>query len=249
MRRRTFGRTAGTGALVAAALTALVTGCGIRTTSVPVDAGAAPSRVPCSVTGESSSATAAQGVPVRVFLVCGSQLEAVDRRAPLPEEKAGGDPVRTATGLLAQLLAEPSDDERLAGFTTAVRGPLVVLGAGRRGDPAGTLRLSRQPEDLAPIALSQLVCTFAESSAGAGDHTVLLGGPGAYAPKRYQCTTELRERPESAPPTAGPTGPSASPAESPSGSASGQDSGSPSGSASGQRSGSAAGSAAGSASG
>ncbi|MGW6964576.1 hypothetical protein ACWGET_11035 [Streptomyces zaomyceticus] len=201
MRRRTFGRTAGTGALVAAALTALLTGCGIRTTSVPVDAGAAPSRVPCSVTEEGTTGAAVQGVPVRVYLVCGSQLEAVDRRSPLPEEKAGGDPVLTANELLAQLLAEPSESEKKAGFTTAVLGPLVVSG-GRRIDPAGTLRLSRQPEDLAPTALSQLVCTFAASSAGAGDHTVLLGGPGAYAPKRYRCTTELRERPESAPPTA-----------------------------------------------
>ncbi|MFE0648951.1 hypothetical protein ACFVZH_10225 [Streptomyces sp. NPDC059534] len=210
MRGRTFGGTAGAGALCAAALTVLVTGCGIRTTSVPVDAGAAPSRVPCSVTDASPSPTAAQGVPVRVFLVCGSQLEAVDRRSPLPEEKADGDPVRTATGLLAQLLAEPSDSERQAGFTTAVRGPLVV-GGGHRGDPAGTLRLSRQPEDLTPTALSQIVCTFAESSAGAGGHTVLLGGPGSYPPKRYRCTTELRERPESAPPTAAVTAPAATP--------------------------------------
>ncbi|MEX0168709.1 hypothetical protein [Streptomyces sp. LMG1-1-1.1] len=201
MRRRTFGRTTGAGALLAATLTVLVTGCGIRTTSVPVDAGAAPSRVPCSQADESASATTAQGMPVRVYLVCGSQLDAVDRRSPLPEEKAGGDPVRTAAGLLAQLLDEPSDSERLAGFTTAVRSPLLVTG-GHAGDPAGTLRLSRQPEDLAPTALSQIVCTFAESSAGAGDHTVLLGGPGSYPPKRYRCTTELRERPESAPPTA-----------------------------------------------
>ncbi|WP_338494260.1 hypothetical protein [Streptomyces sp. SJL17-4] len=199
MRRRTIGRTAVTAGLVA--LTALATGCGIRTTSVPVDAGAAPSRVPCSVTQEATTGTAVQDVPVRVFLVCGSQLEAVDRRA-LPEEKtAGGDPVRTASGLLAQLLAEPSESEQRAGFTTAVRGPLTVSG-GHQGDPAGTLRLSRQPEDLAPTALSQLVCTFAASSAGAGGETVVLGGPGAYAPKRYRCTTELRERPESTPPTA-----------------------------------------------
>ncbi|MEU0405342.1 hypothetical protein ABZ318_35085 [Streptomyces sp. NPDC006197] len=192
--------------VLAAALTALVTGCGIRTTSVPVDAGAAPSRVPCSVTGDGTTEAAAQGEPVRLFLVCGSQLEVVDRRAPLPEEKAGGDPVRTAGRLLAQLLAEPSESERQAGFTTEVRGPLTV-GGGHRGDPAGTLRLSRQPEDLAPTALSQLVCTFAESSAGAGGHTALLGGPGAYAPKRYRCTTELRERPDSAPPTAPPPSP------------------------------------------
>ncbi|MCX4983028.1 hypothetical protein [Streptomyces sp. NBC_00572] len=203
MKRRTVGRTAVVAGLVA--LTALATGCGIRTTSVPVDAGAAPSRVPCRVTEEGTTGAAVQGVPVRAFLVCGSQLEAVDRRSPLPEEKAGGDPVRTARGLLAQLLAEPSESEQRAGFTTAVRGPLVVTG-GRRGDPADTLRLSRQPEDLAPTALSQLVCTFAASSAGAGEQTVLLGGPGAYAPKRYRCTPELRERPESTPPTAPPQG-------------------------------------------
>ncbi|MER7533376.1 hypothetical protein ABTX77_01130 [Streptomyces sp. NPDC097704] len=193
MRRRSL--------ILVAALTALVAGCGIRTTSVPVDAGAAPSRVPCNVTEDGTSSTAAQGVPVRVFLVCGSQLEAVDRRSPQPEEKAGGDPVRTAGRLLAQLLAAPSEGERQAGFTTEVRGPLSV-GGGRPGDPSGTLRLSRQPEDLTPTALSQLVCTFAESSAGAGGHTALLGGPGAYAPKRYRCTPELRERPSSAPPTA-----------------------------------------------
>ncbi|MFD3665573.1 hypothetical protein ACFWVF_34060 [Streptomyces sp. NPDC058659] len=222
MRSRSVGRrSVGTGVLAAAALTVLVTGCGIRTTSVPVDAGAAPSRVPCSVTGESVSATAAQGVPVRVFLVCGSQLEAVDRRTPLPEEKAGGDPLVTAKGLLAQLLAEPSDDERHAGFTTAVRGPLVV-GGGDKGDPAGTLRLSRQPEDLTPVALSQIVCTFSASSAGAGDHTVLLGGPGPYAPKRYRCTTELKERPESTPPTtAPPAAATATPTGTPTGQATG----------------------------
>ncbi|MFF0422869.1 hypothetical protein ACFYUJ_00475 [Streptomyces sp. NPDC004520] len=188
----------------AVALTALLAGCGIRTTSVPVDAGAAPSRVPCSVTDDGAAETAAQGMPVRVFLVCGSQLEAVDRRSPLPEEKAGGDPVRTAGGLLAQLLDDPSDAERQAGFTTEVRGPLTV-GGGRAGDPSGTLRLSRQPEDLAPTALSQLVCTFAESSAGAGGHTVLLGGPGKYPPKRYRCTPDLRERPDSTPPTTPPS--------------------------------------------
>ncbi|MFI1712676.1 hypothetical protein [Streptomyces litmocidini] len=193
MRRRTL--------ILVAALASLVTGCGIRTTSVPVDAGAAPSRVPCSTTEDGTTEAAAQGVPVRVFLVCGSQLEAVDRRTPLPEEKVPGDPVRTAGRLLAQLLAAPSEGERQAGFTTEVRGPLTV-GGGRPGDPSGTLRLSRQPEDLAPTALSQLVCTFADSSAGAGGHTAVLGGPGAYAPKRYRCTTELRERPDSTPPTA-----------------------------------------------
>ncbi|MEU6879861.1 hypothetical protein [Streptomyces sp. NPDC046712] len=192
----------------AVVVAALASGCGIRTTSVPVDAGPAPSRVPCSVSGD-EVATQATGMPVRVFLVCGSQLEAVDRRSPLPEEKVGGDPVRTASTLLAQLQSEPSDSEREAGFSTAVKGPLVVTG-GHKGDPADTLRLSRQPEDLTPTALAQIVCTFARSAAGAGGETVVLGGPGGYPPHRYRCTAELRERPESAAPTVTAPTPSAS---------------------------------------
>ncbi|MFD3948099.1 hypothetical protein [Streptomyces sp. NPDC058579] len=206
MSRRRAVRTGMVAAAVAVA--ALASGCGIRTTSVPVDAGPGPSRVPCSVTGD-EIATQSTGLPVRVYLMCGSQLEAVDRRSPLPEEKASGNPVATASALLAQLLTEPSESEREAGFSTAVKGPLVVTG-GQPGDPADTLRLSRQPEDLTPTALSQIICTFAHSSAGAGAESVVLGGPGRYAPRRYACTTELRERPESAAPTLGLPSPSAS---------------------------------------
>ncbi|MFC8510716.1 hypothetical protein ACFU3J_33900 [Streptomyces sp. NPDC057411] len=196
MRRRRTGALLGLGmALVAV----VASGCGIRTTSVPVDAGAAPSRVPCTMTGEADGA-GKQGVRLRVYLLCGAQLEAVERRSPLPEEKAVGDPVRTASALLAQLESEPSPDEREAGFTTAVKSPLNVVG-GHGGDPKGTLQLSRQPEDLPPTALAQIVCTFAESAAGAGSGTVVLGGPGAYEPRRYRCTQELKERPDSAAPT------------------------------------------------
>ncbi|MFJ3581467.1 hypothetical protein ACIPPS_04395 [Streptomyces sp. NPDC090127] len=195
--RRRAVRTAMASAVVVVA--ALGSGCGIRTTSVPVDAGPGPSRVPCSVAGEESTSRST-GLPVRVYLVCGSQLEAVDRRSPLPEEKASGNPVATASALLTQLLSEPSENERQAGFSTAVKGPLVVTG-GQQGDPVDTLRLSRQPEDLTPTALSQIVCTLAHSSAGVGAQSVVLGGPGRYAPRRYACTTDLRERPESAPPT------------------------------------------------
>ncbi|MDT9688804.1 hypothetical protein Q5762_10620 [Streptomyces sp. P9(2023)] len=196
--------------MVAAAVVvaALASGCGIRTTSVPVDAGPGPSRVPCSVTGDEVAARST-GVPVQVYLLCGSQLEAVDRRSPLPEEKVSGNPVATASALLAQLLSEPSESERQAGFSTAVKGPLVVSG-GQPGDPAETLRLSRQPEDLTPTALSQIVCTLARSSAGAGEESVVLGGPGRYPPRRYTCTSELRERPESAAPTLGLPSPSVS---------------------------------------
>ena len=206
MRRRRTGRV-----VLGAVGAVLLAGCGIRTTSVPVDAGAAPSRVPCSV-ADDAGASAAQGLPLRVYLLCGAQLEAVERRSPLPEEKVAGDPVRTASALLAQLQGEPSEEERQAGFATAVKGPLVVS-AGHRGDPAGTLRLSRQPEDLPPTALAQIVCTFAESTAGAGSTSVVLGGPGKYEPRRYSCTRELKERPESSVPSvpaASPGAPGAS---------------------------------------
>ncbi|MFF0433286.1 hypothetical protein ACFYU9_13800 [Streptomyces sp. NPDC004327] len=195
MRRRATG-------LLVLGAAVLLAGCGIRTTSVPVDAGAAPSRVPCDTSAGTTPDGVAPGtgVPLRVYLLCGAQLERVERRSPLPEEKATGDPLRTASALLAQLETEPSAEERQAGFTTAVKGPLFVTRA-RKGDPKDTLRLSRQPEDLPPAALAQIVCTFAESPAGAasaaGD-AVVLGGPGSYEPRRYLCTEQLKARPESA---------------------------------------------------
>ncbi|NUK24460.1 hypothetical protein HRW23_04070 [Streptomyces lunaelactis] len=189
--------------LAVLASTALIGGCGIRSTQVPVDAGPAPSRVPCEVSGGSVTPQAQQqGVPVRVYLVCASQLESVDRTAEIPEQKATGSRLRFAQALLDQLIEAPSDPEQEAGFATYVRGPLVLSGA-REGDPAGTLRLSRQPEDLPASALAQIVCTFAESVAAATDGSVLLGGPGKYAPRGYQCSAGTKERPEEAVPTLG----------------------------------------------
>ncbi|OKK06125.1 hypothetical protein AMK26_08625 [Streptomyces sp. CB03234] len=190
-------------ALVGVAVVAAVaSGCGIRTTSVPVDAGAAPSRLPCSVSGEDvASRSQAQSVPVRVYLVCASGLEAVDRTVPQTDDKnPQGSRVATAQALLNQLLAEPSPGEREAGFTTSVEGPLTVSAA-RADDPEGALRLSRQPEDLPAAALSQIVCTYAENGATADGGTAHLGGPGPYPARRYACTAQLRERPDSAPPT------------------------------------------------
>ncbi|MFJ9827500.1 hypothetical protein ACIRSU_24525 [Streptomyces sp. NPDC101160] len=211
----------GRGLVVLGAAAVLLAGCGIRTTSVPVDAGAAPSRVPCDTSAGATPGGVAPGtgVPLHVYLLCGAQLERVERRSPLPEEKAAGDPVRTASALLAQLVTEPSADERQAGFATAVKGPLLVGGA-HKGDVKGTLRLSRQPEDLPAAALAQIVCTFAESTAGAaaadGD-TVVLGGPGSYEPRRYLCTEQLKERPESAVSSTPATAPATAPASAPSG--------------------------------
>ncbi|MFF0446921.1 hypothetical protein ACFYT4_10975 [Streptomyces sp. NPDC004609] len=193
--RRTTGAFTGLAALLGALA---LGGCGIRPTQVPVDAGPAPSRVPCEVSGDNLSAQP-QGVPVRIYLVCASQLSLVDRTADIPAAKSPADGLRVAQALLAELQKEPSSAEREAGFATYVRGGMSVSG-GRASDPPGTLRLSRQPEDLPAAALSQIVCTFAESRAASAG-VVVLGGPGAYAPRAYECTGTTRERPAEPVPT------------------------------------------------
>lgn len=204
-RTRTGTRARRTAATLAALTTAVVLGgCGIRPTQVPVDAGPAPSRVPCEVTDENITPQAQpQGVPVRVYLVCASQLESVDRTAQIAEGKAADSRVQVAQALLDELQEEPSSPEHEAGFATYVRGPLTLSGP-RKGDPAGTLRLNRQPEDLATAALAQIVCTFAENRTAATGGSVLLGGPGEYAPRAYQCSAGTKERPDETVPTVGP---------------------------------------------
>ncbi|WP_327369466.1 hypothetical protein [Streptomyces sp. NBC_01217] len=181
------------GAVTAAVLAA---GCGIRTTSVPVDAGAAPSQVPCSMSAENVTTQALQGIPVQIYLVCSSQLVTVDRTVQAGEPKS--DRVRIAQALLAELEQKPPAEERQAGFSTSVP-PALRIGAAHSGDRQGTLRLSQQPEDLAPEALAQIVCTYAESESLAPDGTVTLGGPGNYAPRGYLCTSETKARPQAVP--------------------------------------------------
>ncbi|MFG2624090.1 hypothetical protein [Streptomyces sp. NPDC048473] len=182
-----------TGAVIAAVLAA---GCGIRTTSVPVDAGAAPSQVPCSMSAEDVATQALQGIPVQIYLVCSSQLVTVDRTVQVGETKS--DRVRIAQALLDELEQKPPVDERQAGFSTTVPATLQISAA-RSGDRQGTLRLSEQPEDLPSEALAQIVCTYAESESLAPDGTVVLGGPGAYAPRGYLCTSETKARPKAVP--------------------------------------------------
>ncbi|MFF8956478.1 hypothetical protein [Streptomyces sp. NPDC014894] len=193
-------------ALALAALTGgtlILAGCGIRTTQVPVDAGPAPSRMPCEVRGENRASQDPRGFPVRVYLVCASQLKSVDRTADLPPETSPDGRVRVARALMAMLELGPSGRERDVGFGTDVQGP-VGVGGPRPGDPAGTLRLSRQPEDLPEAALAQIVCTFAESRAAAAGGTVVLGGPGEYPPRAYSCTADAKERPSQPLPTTAP---------------------------------------------
>lgn len=192
-------------ALLVGALT--LTGCGIRPTQVPVDGGPAPSRVPCEVPGDATGQVHPQALPVRIYLVCGSQLVAVDRTADVPAASSK-EPTRgtlqVARAVLAELQREPSDAEQEAGFATHVPKPMT-LGPARSGDPGATLRLSRQPEDLEPQSLSQLVCTLAENRVGVQDGAVLLGGPGSYAPRAYDCPPESKTRPKDPLPTRSPS--------------------------------------------
>lgn len=183
---------AGLAAVLAAV--ALASGCGIRTTSVPVDAGAAPSRVPCKLPSADVTTRSPDSVAAPVYLVCASQLVTVER--PVPDGPAGDpDPLVAARALLDQVQQAPPETERRAGFSTAVPAGLRVEKP-RTGDPAGTLRLSSQPEDLSAEALAQLVCTYAENKALVTDGSVVLGGPGTYPPRGYLCTSQTKSRPQ-----------------------------------------------------
>ncbi|MFE2290169.1 hypothetical protein [Streptomyces sp. NPDC059452] len=179
------------GAVLMAAV--LASGCGIRTTTVPVDAGAAPSRVPCKLPSADVTTRSPDSVVAPVYLLCASQLVTVDR--PVAADAAGSDRQAAARALLDQVRRTPTESERRAGFSTAVPAGLQVEPA-RDGDPAGTVRLSSQPEDLSGEARAQLVCTYAESKALVTDGSVFLGGPGPYPARPYLCTSQTKSRPQ-----------------------------------------------------
>lgn len=184
-------------ALALAALTA-VSGCGIRTTEVPVDAGAAPSRVSCHAPEPTTPSGAADSMAVGVYLVC-SQQAAVVRRilAVRPQTTPRADRTALARLLLGQLQHNPSVPETDAGFSTEVPGNLEVTGP-LREDPPNALRLSQPPAELPAFALAQIVCTFTGSAASEDGLTVMLGGSDAEPVKRYACTPELRTEPTAA---------------------------------------------------
>ncbi|MET8942107.1 hypothetical protein ABZX30_00555 [Streptomyces sp. NPDC004542] len=176
-------------------LAALLTGCGIRATQVPTDFGAAPSRVPCSLTEPDITAQSSHGVPVQVFLLCGASLVTVDRSVRVPDGTADARRrVIVAQGLLDQLAQTPSAGEKAAGYTTQVRGGMAVSGP-RPKDPEDALRLSTAPGRLTSYALAQIVCTFSDSAAAEGDGSVILGGPGDEPLRRYECTDDVRSQP------------------------------------------------------
>ncbi|MFJ6794728.1 hypothetical protein [Streptomyces sp. NPDC091268] len=176
-------------------------GCGIRATTVPVDVGAAPSRVSCDTPAQPSGGqSGVQGFRATVALVCGSQLVGVERVVPIPEKRPAREPVALVAQALLEALQKPtSAQERDAGFTSGVPDTLTAV-TPRAGDPPGAVRLSRKPEDLPPVALSQIVCTLADSDAvSAGPGPVVLGGPDADPPRAWECTDAVRARPESVP--------------------------------------------------
>ncbi|MFI6119952.1 hypothetical protein ACIBCU_08865 [Streptomyces sp. NPDC051064] len=195
-RRGGPGRRAGAALAAVAACAALAAGCGIRSTSVPVDAGAAPSRMPCRTASAEATAPPQGNVSVRVYLVCASQLVTVERTVEVDESRS--DPLLVAQALLSELQRDPDANERRAGFSTDVPAGLRVTEA-HKGDPEGTLRLNQQPDDLPAEALAQVVCSYAESESLGSGGSVLLGGPGNYAPRGYLCTSETKSLPGEVP--------------------------------------------------
>ncbi|MFF4354596.1 hypothetical protein [Streptomyces sp. NPDC001530] len=181
-------------------LAVLLVGCGIRPTQVPTDFGAAPSRVPCALSGPDISTQSSRGVPVQVFLLCSAQLVTVDRSVRIPDGTAEAERrVLVAQGLLDELAETPSTAERQAGYTTDVRGGMTVSGP-RDRDPEDTLRLSTPPEDLTSSALAQIICTFSDSAAAQDDGSVILGGPAPAPLRSYECTAEVRSDPDTVSP-------------------------------------------------
>ncbi|WP_242644808.1 hypothetical protein [Streptomyces laculatispora] len=196
MRSERRGRRPAAAVAGAALCAILAAGCGIRTTSVPVDAGPAPSRVPCEMPAQDATAQPRQSISAEIYLICNSQLVTVDRTVQVQEAKS--DRITVAAALLAELSKEPPGPERQAGFSTDVPESLRVSGP-RAGDPKGALRLSEQPEDLTAEALAQIVCTYTGSEPLVQDGTVMLGGPGKYAPRGYLCTAETKASPKAVP--------------------------------------------------
>jgi len=186
----TCARTAG-----ALGVAGVLAGCGIRSTTVPVDAGPAPVRASCAVP---QVAGAAPGRQLRsVYLVCSMQVTPVWRSVPV-----GAD----APTLLAQLHRSPLAAESQAGFSTEVPGSLTITGP-QRGDPPDALRLSQPLDELPSYALAQLVCTLADPDPSVPARILHLAGPDPTSRTRaYTCTPDLRTNPDAGETAGDPTG-------------------------------------------
>jgi hypothetical protein len=177
------------------AATPLLAGCGIRTTTVPVDAGPAPSRVSCEAP-KAPATPEPDAVVRRVYLVCSMQIAPVSRAVPVRDGLI--DRVTQVRELVSQLQISPQPDETKAGFSTAVPGTLVVTGPAK-GDPKDALRLNMAVDELPSFALAQLVCTLTANKLIAPDGEVVFGGPSPDTKLRsYSCTSDLRSRPDAA---------------------------------------------------
>jgi hypothetical protein len=192
---------------VAVAGLVLLSGCGIRATTVPVDAGAAPSRSQCAEPDAAPSPSASHTAPrppggtyrldgTVLYLICNAQLTERERAGEL-----SGSYLTVARTLLDQLRTAPEQAERADGYETAVPAPLQI-GGPRAGDPAGTLRLSTRLDRLPDYALGQLVCTFSHNLLG--DGPVLIGGRGETEVRKFTCSVALRTQAGSEPDTGVP---------------------------------------------
>ncbi len=185
-----------------AALAGLLAGCGIQATSVPVDAGSAPSRVACALPAPGPGGDLPGTVEVPVYLVCSQRASPVPRRV----RQGRLNRVATARMLLDELERKPDGAEVKAGFASEVPIGLTLSGPAP-GDPAGTLRLGQDPRDLPSFAVGQVVCTFADSLEGSPDDFVVLGGPDPRRPpRRYVCDDALRTDPDAGPTAGTPVG-------------------------------------------
>ena len=178
----------------ALAMTSLLAGCGIRTTTVPVDAGPAPSRVSC-LAPEATAEPRAETVPRQVFLVCSMQIAPVTRNVPVREGRI--DWHTQVRDLFAQLQITPQPGETGAGFSTAIPGSLWVLPVDKH-DPKTAVRISQPPGELPSFALAELVCTLGADKQITPDGQVVLGGPTPSHLRAYTCTPGLRTDPDAA---------------------------------------------------
>lgn len=182
--------------LLTGAVALLAAGCGIRGTSVPVDAGAAPSRASCRAPASERTTEGIGRTSVRIYLLCSSRILSVSRTTRLGDEKTSREPVRIARALLEQLRLPPTAAEAAAGFSTAVEDWVEISGPAK-DDPDNALRLNRPPEEIQSLALAQIICTFADTTVAGDDGKVVLGGPDSQRDplKAYQCTEEMRRNP------------------------------------------------------
>lgn len=187
---------------LAAALAVLLAGCGIRSTTVPVDAGAAPARSACTLSDGDLPDAIRDPRPAGptdtllvewkvVYLVCNGQVDRVVR-----EGRITGTRVEVAGQLLDELGRTTRTDERRAGYETSVPVPVKVMGP-REGDPRGTLRLGVELDALPPFALGQIVCTLSYALADRGP--VELAGPEGGPVREYSCNTRIRTEPDAGP--------------------------------------------------